>query len=304
MHSCWSSSYFWVLFWCFIMSMICSPSYTVVYNSHTDSQIIPSNRWVPFNQSFWKSFRGILATLGFFLSLFLIFTWYYNFFPWQLSDITISNGKQKIVFLQMSHIATHKFYETKQDTIQKSLKLSPIFLLEWVQSWTDESQDKFNKAIGMQFDRESVSSTCYSGRTRSTEWGIPDEWYSRWSYHKCRYDYGWDCFLYEYWDAHVTITAKWDKYNQRTCSDWRTSTTRAYFLSRLFLEHSWIGVSSIWTWFSSSDCLETRQRYLISFWPREIRDGWFCPRKSRQKYGNYVWGPAFSMSIWIPQGVW
>lgn len=58
------------------------------------------------------------ATIGFFLSIFLVFTSYHTFVPGKLSDITVSNGKQTVVFLQMSHIATPEFYQEKQKKLQ------------------------------------------------------------------------------------------------------------------------------------------------------------------------------------------
>lgn len=59
----------------------------------------------------------ILATIGFFTSIFLLFITYHNQVPGIISDITLSNSGQEVVFIQMSHIATPEFYSEKQDTI-------------------------------------------------------------------------------------------------------------------------------------------------------------------------------------------
>jgi hypothetical protein len=116
-------------------------------------RLISNKSNTSFFQWLEKSFFGILAVLGFFLMPFLLSIVYYTIFPGKLSDIIISNGKQKIVFMQMSHIATHEFYESKKKTIDRVLKNSPVFLIEWVRSWTDASQEKFDMALGVQFDK-------------------------------------------------------------------------------------------------------------------------------------------------------
>lgn len=70
------------------------------------------------------------AIIGFFLSLFLSFVAYHNFFPGKLSDITVSNGKQTIIFLQMSHIATADFYAQKQSKISELANTGYTLLME------------------------------------------------------------------------------------------------------------------------------------------------------------------------------
>lgn len=117
-------------------------------------RIFPKNRWVPFSETLRSSAFGILATLGFFFSLFFLFTGYYTVFPGKISDIIISNGKQKIVFLSMSHIATADFYIQKRERILTLASNPYVFLIEWVKSGTDESHARFNESLGMQFDKE------------------------------------------------------------------------------------------------------------------------------------------------------
>ena len=70
----------------------------------------------------------ILATIGFFTSIFFIFISYHNLVPGVVSDITLSNSGQEVVFVQMSHIATPEFYREKQATI-KALSASGYTIL-------------------------------------------------------------------------------------------------------------------------------------------------------------------------------
>lgn len=72
----------------------------------------------------------ITAVIGFFLSIFLGFVAYENSFPGKLSDITVSNGKQTVVFLQMSHIATVNFYAQKETKITELANTGYTLLME------------------------------------------------------------------------------------------------------------------------------------------------------------------------------
>jgi hypothetical protein len=61
---------------------------------------------------------SILTTVGFFTSIFLVWITYHNQIPGVISDITLTNSGQTVVFLEMSHIATPEFFTEKQKTIQ------------------------------------------------------------------------------------------------------------------------------------------------------------------------------------------
>lgn len=79
---------------------------------------------------------------------------YYNSFPGKISDITLVNGKQNIVFLSMSHIATPDFYREKRSEIESYSQKGYTILVEWVSPGKDESHEKFNSALGMDFNHE------------------------------------------------------------------------------------------------------------------------------------------------------
>lgn len=72
----------------------------------------------------------ILATIGFFTSIFIVFISYHNLVPGVISDITLTNSGQQIVFVQMSHIATPEFYREKQATIRALSASGYTILLE------------------------------------------------------------------------------------------------------------------------------------------------------------------------------
>lgn len=72
----------------------------------------------------------ILASVGFFTSIFLVFITYQNQFPGVVSDITLSHSGQQVVFVQMSHIATSDFYTQKQATISALASSGYIILFE------------------------------------------------------------------------------------------------------------------------------------------------------------------------------
>jgi hypothetical protein len=56
-------------------------------------------------------------------------TAFINIFPAALSEIHLSNGKRELVFMQMSHIGTPKYYDEVQRRLQ-SLVASGYILYE------------------------------------------------------------------------------------------------------------------------------------------------------------------------------
>ena len=72
----------------------------------------------------------ILATIGFFTTSFLVFIAYQHQVPGILSDITLSNSGQEVVFIQMSHIATPEFFIEKQNTIKSLANSGYVIVFE------------------------------------------------------------------------------------------------------------------------------------------------------------------------------
>lgn len=86
---------------------------------------------------------GIFAVFGTLISIFASLLVYYHYFPAKLSEVVISNGKQTVVFLEMSHIATSDFYTKKQQKIASLAGSGTIFLIEGVGAGTDENTKIF-----------------------------------------------------------------------------------------------------------------------------------------------------------------
>ncbi|PID84167.1 hypothetical protein CSB09_02725 [Candidatus Gracilibacteria bacterium] len=96
---------------------------------------------------------GVYTFIGFILFILVVFGFHQSYFsPAKLSNITISNGKQDVQFLQMSHIATPGFYTQKKEQIRELVKKDYHFLLEGVKPGSQESVQQFNKYMGMKFD--------------------------------------------------------------------------------------------------------------------------------------------------------
>ena len=72
-----------------------------------------------FRTQFQRSSLIFGSITGFLSLLVLIFARLSNTFPSALSRITLSNGKRTIVFMEMSHIATPRFYETIRQDLER-----------------------------------------------------------------------------------------------------------------------------------------------------------------------------------------
>lgn len=82
-------------------------------------------------ESSFRAGRILFSITGFILFILLFFSAYQSIYsPAKLSNITISNGKQEVQFLQMAHIATEDFYSEKTKQIEDLIKKDYHFLLE------------------------------------------------------------------------------------------------------------------------------------------------------------------------------
>lgn len=94
----------------------------------------------------------IVSILGAFL--------YYNnsIAPATMPSYTISNGEKTIIFQTMIHIATPEFYQTVQQNIFDAKAQGYVYFYEGVQAGSPESNEKFNQAIGIEFDADLYNS--------------------------------------------------------------------------------------------------------------------------------------------------
>lgn len=81
------------------------------------------SRWI-YTTFLVLNFCGILITF----TMSVIF--YYSFSPAKIADIHISNGSQHVYFLQMSHIATEKFYHDKSNKLWAFAQSGATILIE------------------------------------------------------------------------------------------------------------------------------------------------------------------------------
>ena len=105
-----------------------------------------------FSEKLSHNILILLSVFGFLLSITLSCIWYYEFFPGKISDIEIVRDKQHIVFVQMSHIATDRFFQNKKQTLNSLSASGYTFLAEWVAPGSDESHSRFNKSLGFEFN--------------------------------------------------------------------------------------------------------------------------------------------------------
>ncbi len=90
---------------------------------------------------------SLFAFFGFFVVFFVGFLAYNHFSPAKLSDITLSNGSQTVVFMQMSHIANEEFYTEKNRKLREYANSGAVILVEWVRPWTPENTEKFYEKL-------------------------------------------------------------------------------------------------------------------------------------------------------------
>lgn len=120
----------------------------------------------------------VLAFFGFLNSLFLAFIEYQYYSPGVVSDITLSNFWQEIVFIQMSHIATPEFFQEKKATLASLAQNGYIILVEWVKPGTDENQIIFNQSVGFNFTPTLYSEVAQFIWLQSQDNKILFEWIS------------------------------------------------------------------------------------------------------------------------------
>jgi hypothetical protein len=89
--------------------------------------------------------------------IFLWFFWYYQniAYPAKMPQFTITNWKKTVVFQSMAHIWSPDFYENIKKEIIKYKKQWYVYFYEWVKPWTKENMQDFNKALWIQFDKDT-----------------------------------------------------------------------------------------------------------------------------------------------------
>ena len=95
--------------------------------------------------------------LGGLLFIFVTIIWSFAFYqndlnPAKMPIYTISNSKKTVVFQNMSHIWSQKFYDKVVENIRKYKNKKFVLFFEWVKPWKKESMESFDKALWVEFD--------------------------------------------------------------------------------------------------------------------------------------------------------
>lgn len=114
--------------------------------------------WIFRKKTVWIWYKSVLrygivvcAIFGFFNSIFLAFIQYQYYSPGVVSDITLSNSWQEIVFVEMSHIATPDFFLDKKATIISLAQNGYTIIVEWVKPGNPDNQAIFNQSVWFNF---------------------------------------------------------------------------------------------------------------------------------------------------------
>lgn len=158
--------------------------YTIIFSAFIASIlriVFKSFSSVSFKKVWFMTIIRIFSFVWIFLTIICWFVYYFNNInPSVLSNIFIQNSNwQKIVFVEMSHIASEKFYEEKASSIKKLSDEWYVFLVEWVGEWSEESHDLFNDAIWFDFSNdfyEKISKSIdLTHQTSNIYNGVPGE---------------------------------------------------------------------------------------------------------------------------------
>ncbi|MDD3301943.1 MAG: hypothetical protein PHN31_00165 [Candidatus Gracilibacteria bacterium] len=85
----------------------------------------------------------------------LIFIYYNNFIsPAKIPQYTLSDGQKTIIFQGMSHIGSENFYNQIKQEINNVKKTGGVLFYEGVKQGSKESNEKFNQAIGIDFNQD------------------------------------------------------------------------------------------------------------------------------------------------------
>lgn len=109
-------------------------------------------------ENFWRFSYNFLyrisVSFAIILSILASLAYYENeISPAMMPVYHISNWDKKIVFHSMSHIASPEFYLDVKNDIDSLRKNWYILFYEWVRPWTKESNDKFDQALWVKFDK-------------------------------------------------------------------------------------------------------------------------------------------------------
>lgn len=126
-------------------------------------QKIYVKEYIFFNLINYKNyFELFLDKLSKSICILMIMIWWFSYYQNEISPAimpvyTITNWDKVIVFHTMSHIWTKTFYENVKNNIINFKKQDYVYYFEWVWPWSKESEEKFNKALWIKFDKNTYA---------------------------------------------------------------------------------------------------------------------------------------------------
>lgn len=108
-----------------------------------------SKRGYSFRTHFFRYFLLLSSLTGGLSLLMWVAAFLSNSFPGALSKITLSNGEKTIIYYQMSHIGTKKYYDAIHRDLSDLAEKDYSIYLEGVLPGTPENQLRLEKALGI-----------------------------------------------------------------------------------------------------------------------------------------------------------
>lgn len=74
--------------------------------------------------------------------------------PAKMPEFTITNWEKTVIFQAMSHVWSEDFYQTIKQNLTEAKQNWYVYFFEWVRPGTPENSQKFNRAMGIEFNKE------------------------------------------------------------------------------------------------------------------------------------------------------
>ncbi|MDD3793751.1 MAG: hypothetical protein PHI37_02980 [Candidatus Gracilibacteria bacterium] len=124
-------------------------SFHIIWRSLLKKEIIDSMTYIK-NFIFRVSIFLIIIVSFFSITSYLLNEVYKAKMP----EYTISNGEKIVKFQAMVHIGSQNFYDNIENNIREFKKNGGVLFFEGVKPGTEENMEKFNQAMGINFDED------------------------------------------------------------------------------------------------------------------------------------------------------
>ncbi len=110
-----------------------------------------------FRTHLLRSTLVFASVIGVFSSVIILFIAYQNLFPAAVWKVILTNNEKTVVFYQMSHIATPRFYSQVREGLIELTASWYMVYAEWVRPGTAENQERFDKLLGIKMTKTLYS---------------------------------------------------------------------------------------------------------------------------------------------------